>query len=29
VTAGRPLPFFPTRETRRVSCVIERATGGF
>lgn len=29
VTAGRPLPFFPTRETRRVSCVIERATGGY
>ncbi|RWR04069.1 hypothetical protein [Paenirhodobacter populi] len=29
VTAVRPLPLFPTRETRRVSCVIERATGGF
>jgi len=29
VAGGRPLPFFPTRETRRVSCVIERASGGF
>lgn len=29
VEAGRPLPFFPKRESRRVGCVIERATGGF
>ena len=29
VESGRPLPFFPKRELRRVSFVIERATGGF
>ncbi len=29
VKEGRSLPFFPKQETRRVSCVIERATGGF
>ena len=29
VKSGRPLPFFPKRELRRVSFVIERATGGF
>lgn len=29
VESGRPLPFFPKRELRRVSFVIERATGSF
>ena len=29
VQSGRPLPFFPKRETKRVSFVIEHATGGF
>lgn len=29
VLSGSPLPFFPTRETKRVSFVIERATGSF
>jgi len=29
VKSGRPLPFFPKRELRRVSFVIERAAGGF
>src|SRR3546814_16390781 len=29
VESGRPLPFFPKRELRRVNFVIERATGGF
>lgn len=29
VASGRPLPFFPKRELRRVSFVIERATGSF
>lgn len=29
VASGRPLPFFPKRDTKRVSFVIERATGGF
>ncbi len=29
VASGRPLPFFPKREVKRVSFVIERATGGF
>ena len=29
VVSGSPLPFFPTRETKRVSFVIERATGSF
>lgn len=29
VVSGAPLPFFPTRETKRVSFVIERATGSF
>lgn len=29
VESGRPLPFFPKRDIRRVSFVIERATGGF
>lgn len=29
VASGRPLPFFPKREIRRVSFVIEHATGGF
>jgi hypothetical protein len=29
VESGRPLPFFPKRELRRVSFVIERATGDF
>lgn len=29
VEGGRSMPFFPKQETRRVSCVIERATGGF
>lgn len=29
VSTGQPLPFFPKRETKRVSFVIERATGGF
>lgn len=29
VASGRPLPFFPKRETKRVSFVIECATGGF
>lgn len=27
VASGRALPFFPKREVRRVSFVIERATG--
>ncbi|MBV9279802.1 MAG: phosphatidylserine synthase, partial [Chloroflexi bacterium] len=29
VSSGRPLPFFPKRETKRVSFVIEQATGGY
>ncbi|QKC90601.1 phosphatidylserine synthase [Mesorhizobium sp. NZP2234] len=29
VASGRPLPFFPKREVKRVSFVIERATGSF
>lgn len=29
VLSGRPLPFFPTRETKRTSFVVERATGSF
>lgn len=29
VLSGSPLPFFPTRESKRVSFVIERATGSF
>lgn len=29
IGSGRPLPFFPKRETKRVSFVIERATGSF
>ncbi len=29
VSSGQPLPFFPKRETKRVSFVIERATGSF
>ena len=29
IEGGRPLPFFPKRELRRVSFVIERATGSF
>jgi cardiolipin synthase len=29
VASGRPLPFFPKRDIKRVSFVIERATGGF
>lgn len=29
VVSGSPLPFFPTRETKRVSFVIEQATGSF
>lgn len=29
VESGRPLPFFPKRDLKRISFVIERATGGF
>ena len=29
VSSGRSLPFFPKRETKRVSFVIEKASGGF
>ena len=29
VESGRPLPFFPKREKRRVSFVVEQATGAF
>jgi len=29
IKGGKPLPFFPKKETKRVSFVIEHATGGF
>jgi cardiolipin synthase len=29
ILSGRPLPFFPTRETKRTSFIVERATGSF